>query len=101
MCNASQLQITEVFFICFLLVLVSWLGKCLYHKYIVLSIHSPLSLCRAYDLLESHISTNPVALNKLCLDGPYDNELWRLGSRPDKPDDIPDDVFSAFIVVRS
>ena len=68
---------------------------------VVLSINRPLSLCRAYDLLESHISTNPVALNKLCLDGPYDNELWRLGSRPDKPDDIPDDVFSAFIVVRS
>lgn len=53
----------------------------------------------AFDILEQHLERHPAAVRQLCIDGPYDTGLWRLNARPDKPSDIPDAVFSAFLVV--
>lgn len=55
--------------------------------------------CRAYKNLKSLIAVDPSIKTKLCIDGPYDTGLWRLGCRPTLPQGVSAEVMLDFIKV--
>ena len=55
--------------------------------------------CSAYNKLMSAIRDDPDLGERLCINGPYDTEIWRLTSTPAEINGVSNELFNSFITV--